>query len=271
MANSIITSLDENYTVAEIKLLLASSRTKTIVVVEGDDDVRLFTTLLAEDVSLVQSFHSKLGVESWITSEFAGQNRVIGIRDKDYQIAPLDDRIFYCDYCCSEMMIISNDSCFSRVFSNYCNVPIPALDLREKCLRCLELLSKLRFMNETNNWKVKFDGVKPAVLYNNNQTTMNDNIITSLNNMNPENCLSESRIELLKNRFPNSFNQIELLEITNGHDFIELMHGLGKVKESIKALGKGFRTSFGKLEFVNTLLYKHLNNYQVNNNLHIVD
>ena len=99
MADSIRKCLNEADTVSELKLLLSASKDKTFVIVEGDDDVRLFKSLLGCKASLVQSYQSKLGVEKMIKNHFPRQKRIIGIRDKDYQKKPLCNRLFYCDYC----------------------------------------------------------------------------------------------------------------------------------------------------------------------------
>ena len=56
MADSIRKCLDQNDTIEELKLLLSDSKDKVFVVVEGDEDVRLFMSLLREEACLVQSF-----------------------------------------------------------------------------------------------------------------------------------------------------------------------------------------------------------------------
>lgn len=92
MDDSIRKCLDEADTVSELKLLLSASKDKTFVVVEGDDDCRLFKSLLGKNVDIVQSYQSKLGVEKMIKRHFPRQKRVIGIRDKDYQEKPICNR-----------------------------------------------------------------------------------------------------------------------------------------------------------------------------------
>ena len=70
MADSIRKCLDQNDTIEELKLLLSDSKDKVFVVVEGDEDVRLFMSLLREEACLVQSFKGKLGVEEMIKVHF---------------------------------------------------------------------------------------------------------------------------------------------------------------------------------------------------------
>lgn len=271
MADSIRKCLDEADTVSELKLLLSASKDKTFVVVEGDDDVRLFKSLLGCKVSLIQSYQSKLGVEKMIKIHFPKQKRVIGIRDKDYQKKPLCNRIFYCDYCCAEMMIIANDDCFERICNSFCNTSIEPKTLRSNCLKCLEYLSKLRYLNEKKKWKVVFDGIKPSVLYDVNQSIMDKNILEHLNKCNPTNQISTKRLLSVQTTFPGKCKEEDLLYITNGHDFINIFYCLGNMKEGIKFVGKALRSSFGKTEFQHTQLYNKLFDYQQKHALNIID
>ena len=271
MADSIRKCLDENDTIAELKLLLSASKDKVYVVVEGDDDVRMFKNLLGCKTYLVQSYQSKLGVEKMIHINFKKQPRVIGIRDKDYQNKPIDKRIFYCDFCCSEMMIVSNDDCFTRIYNAFCDTSIDAMKLRFICLQYLEYLSKLRCLNEKKKWNIKFDGISPNSLYDSDMSKMNLNIIEYLNKRNPNNIISKKRQDDVESLFQKNLNEKELLNITNGHDFINLFHWLGKVKNSINSVGNSFRASYGKIEFKQTKLYNNLLKFQHSNFLSIVD
>lgn len=271
MADSIRKCLDQNDTIEELKLLLSDSKDKVFVVVEGDEDVRLFMSLLREEACLVQSFKGKLGVEEMIKVHFPRKKQIIGIRDKDYQKKPLNNRIFYCDYCCSEMMVVANDECFIRVSNSICKEVSKAKTLRLMCLQCLELLSEIRYLNERKKWGIKFEGLRLTKLYDPNQSIMDYNIIQNLNKMNPKNLLSAKRLALLKRFFPFKHNEEELLDITNGHDFMNIFHCIGKVGMKISETGKVFKISFGKNEFKQTKLYKDLLKFQQKMGLLIVD
>ena len=271
MADSIRKCLDEADTVSELKLLLSASKDKTFVVLEGDDDIRLFKSLLGCKVGLVQSYQSKIGVEKMIQVHFPREKHVIGIRDKDYQQKPLSNRIFYCDFCCLEMMVIANDEVLERVYNSYCNTVIGATVLRLTCLRHLELLSELRCLNEREKWNVKFDGINPQVLYDEDQSAMDENVIRYLNSCNPDNTISDERYSAVKKQFPIKNSENELLYIANGHDFTSIFHYLGKIKESKIVIGKALRSSFGKNEFKKTQLYRKLLEYQQKNKIAILD
>ena len=163
MVNSVREKLDEADTISEIHLMLGHNKNIVCVVVEGEDDQKLFRPLLSDNVEIFQSYASKIGVDKIVKDHFPRNKRVIGIRDKDYLTKPVNKRIFFCDYCCAEMMIISLNSCFERIYSNFYKKGILDSDsLRLHCLKRLEKLSKFRQLNEKNGWHIRFDGIKPG-------------------------------------------------------------------------------------------------------------
>lgn len=271
MANSVRDKLDEIDTVSEIKLLLAHDKKCVCVVVEGEDDQRLFGPLLEKNVELLQSYASKNGVDEIIKKYFPKNKRVIGIRDKDYQTKPVSRRIFHCDYCCAEMMIVAIDDCFKRVYFNfYRGKQYNFVELRLHCLERLETLSKLRKLNEVALWRVKFDMIKPGSLYDDDKRQMNSNIITVLNGCNQANPIDGTRIALCAKLRP-CITIDDYLNITNGHDFINLLlHMCNNRNCSIKSIESSLRSTFGIAEFRQTILYKSLYNYQSTANLDIV-
>ena len=119
MVNSIKDKLDEADTVSEIKLTLTHNPNNVCVVVEGTDDQNLFRPLLLDNVEIFHSYASNVGVDNIVQNYFLGNKRVIGIRDKYYLTSPINDQCFFCDYCCAEMMIISVDGCFDRLYCNF--------------------------------------------------------------------------------------------------------------------------------------------------------
>ena len=119
MVNSIRDKLNEDDTVSEIRLMLGHNRETVCLVVEGEDDQKLFHSLFSNNVDIFQSYASSTGVDNIVNNYFFGNKRVVGIRDKDYLDHPINDQCFFCDYCCAEMMVISIDSCFDRLYCNF--------------------------------------------------------------------------------------------------------------------------------------------------------
>lgn len=269
MVNSIRDKLDESDTVSEIRLLLGTSKTKVCAIVEGEDDVKLFTPLLSKDVDLLQSYSSREGVLEIVRKHFSKNKRVIGIRDRDYKQISKNKRIFYCDYCCAEMMVIGVDRCFERLYLNFYKGSLKSDDLRLDCLKHLEQLSKYRMLSECRNWKIRFDGISPTRLYDDNISQMNMNILSEINRQNPSNPLTAQRQQLCAS-LPACRSLEELLQITNGHDFVNLFCKMSVNNTSIKAIEATLRGVFGPEEFKQTQLYKDLAAYQQKKKLNIL-
>lgn len=274
MVNSVREKLNEEDTISEIRLMLGYSKSTVCVVVEGEDDQKLFRPLLSENVELFQSYASKIGVDNIVKKHFPRNRRVIGIRDKDYLVKPVSKKSFFCDYCCAEMMIISLDSCFERLYCNfYKKQTFDSNTLRLYCLEHLEKLSKLRQLNEQNHWNVVFDGIKPGKHYKDDISVMNAELLAELNTQNPTNPIDSAR-EAICNSLPTCSTVNEYLSITNGHDFVNLFCIVCLDKHSktgIETIEATMRGTFGKDDFRQTMLYTNLFTYQKSKNVRIVD
>lgn len=273
MVNSIRDKLDETDTISEINLTLNYNKNTVCVVVEGEDDQKLFRPLLSNNVEIFQSYASNTGVDNIVKNYFFGNKRVIGIRDKDYLTVPVNDQCFFCDYCCAEMMIISVDNCFDRLYCNfYKNGRMNSMDLRLHCLERLEKLSKLRMVSYTADWGVIFDGIKLSNHYKINIEEMNIDIIKALNKINPNNQIDKSREDICDG-LPKCSNIEEYLQITNGHDFVNLFCKVATSKygqASIKSIETTMRGAFSIDDFKSTLLYSNLLTYQMVNKITIL-
>ena len=273
MVNSIKDKLDEADTVSEIRLTLTHNPNNVCVVVEGTDDQNLFRPLLLDNVEIFQSYASNVGVDDIVQNYFGGNKRVIGIRDKDYLTSPINDQCFFCDYCCAEMMIISVDGCFDRLYCNFYKAGrMNSEEIRLYCLERLEKLSKLRKMNFVSGWKVKFDGIKPSKHYKADICAMEKDIISELNLINPTNQIDTVRLRIC-DKLPKCNNLSEYLLITNGHDFVNLFCRVATNtygQASIRAIETTLRGTFGIADFKTTTLYKNLSAYQAINKIKIV-
>ena len=272
MVNSIKEFLSESDTISEIKLLLPYDKNKVIVVVEGDYDKDLFGSLLSSNIDIIQSYGGCSQLENIVCNHFKDEDRVIGIRDKDYLEIPAAEKCFFYDYSCAEMMIVSLDSCFERLFIKfYRGGKMSSSELRLFCLEHLEKLSKLRKLSFQLGWKIRFDGIKPSHCYDPSVEQMDKTIVAELNRMNPGNEIDSSRIELCE-ELPKCESLQDYLMITNGHDFVNLF---AKVAGRKKKAGEdnveiSMQSTFGPEEFKVTSLYNSLLSYQTNKKVVIV-
>lgn len=271
MANSIRDNLDANDTISEIKLLLSKSRKNVCIVVEGINDQRLFKPLLADNVLLLQSYSGKRDILT-IVKQFPRNMRVIGIRDRDYTTKSGSKRIFFNDYCCAEMMIISLDDCFRRTYSYFYKGELSFSDLRMYCFEHLEQLSKVRKLNEINNWSINFETFKISNIYDNDIIEMNKKLINAIVNC-KVNKVSKHQLEQC-HFLKKCISITDFLEITNGHDFVEMFKIMCAEKRKSpnnREIESNIHGTFGPQEFKKTKLYSTLMDYQVKKKLVIIN
>ena len=272
MNNSIRSGLDMISTINEIRLSLPADRQKVFVILEGTDDISLFAPLLSDNVNLYESYSGKQGLENIVHNHFLNVYRVIGIRDKDYQATPICSQIFYCDYCCAEMMIMSSIECFER-FCTSCRVfKSDYGSFRGEILKNhnkIVFLSCARKLNEEQNWGVRFDGIKPNKLFDDNLTIFEGNILSEINNQNPNNVIDAQRQHQICNEMLFHVSEDDLLNITNGHDFMDLfLHYLpNESKINKKTVACIANSSFSVEAFNKTILFGELKNYSALHNV----
>ena len=268
-SNSIINNLSPANAISEISLLLFEPKhlIKTFIIVEGNHDCKLLASLLVSDTILIESYGSKNDVIAIVKQ--LRRKRIIGIVDRDYDHIDYGKRIFFYDYSCAEMMMISNDVCMEktlinvgyRYYSNY-------NDVRLDILKAIEIQGYARKMSFLNNWRIKFDGVKPSNYYHTDASILKMHLISEINSKSPIEKIIGDRKKMIDCYIQNpSF--VYLLNIANGHDFIQLFCNNYAKNTSIKHLAGLLRTAFGPDSFHSTRLYLNLKAYQINKNLRI--
>lgn len=278
MANSITENLNANDTISEMLLMLGQKKNRVCVIVEGVNDQKLYAPLLSDNTTIFQSYSGKKDVVT-ILKHFPHNKRVIAILDRDYEKKSKFNRLFYCDFSCAEMMIIAQDDCFDRTYSNFYRGTNFAngAELRLYCLRHLEMLSKMRQLNERKGKGIRFKSISMDNIYENDIMIMNSNIVNELKKCNND----ESKIREIKKIFTKCSSMIpcvtlkDFLDITNGHDFLDLLFQICSkscgTNISIKEIEANIRGTFGKTEFKRTFLYSNLNSYQIKKKISIVN
>lgn len=273
MINSIRDALSVNDAISEISLIVSYDNNKVCVVVEGKDDQKLFRPLLASNVEIFETYSACNGVDIILQTSKLKNKRVIGIRDKDYLEKPINERCFFSDYCCAEMMIISIDDCFDRLYSNfYLGNDKKSDELRFYCLQRLEKLSKIRKANYDFGWNMSFRSVNPLSFYDKDVCEMNKKLLSLINRSN-NNFIDAERERICENIIKCE-NLDDYLMITNGHDFVKLF--LKTILEKNKNISKesissSMRATFGLESFKKTNLFKKLLAYQENNHIAILN
>ena len=235
------------------------------LLVEGKDDEALLYHIMNDNIDIIVC-SGKEDVLKRLESDY--KINYIGIIDMDYEYNYNNSRIFLYDYCCLEMMILSDKGIMKKI----------AKEFKVKVEEILDIIFNLLFIslarkyNHYHKLGINFEPLKDVLIYYDISKNKIDNY---------------KMIELLKKRDNNkvigqhdykkliykigkiqNFNKNKLLKITNGHDFLNIFYKLAKSNE--REFWRFTRGAYNKNIFKKTKLYKKLLEYQNKNNLKIL-
>ncbi|MBV7271625.1 DUF4435 domain-containing protein [Clostridiaceae bacterium UIB06] len=276
--NSIRANLSKDDIISEIRLSLGADikQEHTFLVVEGEDDLKFWKNIANEKVILFESFTGKTGITEIVEEYFTSNPRVIGIRDRDYECGHIYNKIFYYDCCCMEMMLVKNDEVFNNIYSEYYSGRLSSNELRDVLLKQLKYLSLIRKNNETMGLGIKIDGVSITNAFDEEtQNIQNEKIILKLNQMNQQYfAINVDKLSQINSQNAIVLNTEELLEINQGHDFIELFAAFCRKPRgssaSSKNIAASLRCAYRKRDFTYTELYLQLVSYSNTHNIVII-
>lgn len=268
--NSIKSHLSKGTAVSEIKLLLSHDTEKLnmLVVVEGEDDVKLLNKFCEKGVRIIESYSGKLGVEEILDFEKLDDFRVIGITDRDYSYNTSHKRMFYYDKCCQESMIFNFNSVINSLCSEYYEGDMNPLELKKHIMSELYFISSLRYSNYINSLGIKFNGISIHNIISNELGLDENNLLTNLSKINSNRDLTDVDMMIVESDYNN-----DPLMYINGHDLItffkELCNKSKPNKKLVKSdrISSSFRIAFQDEHFMQTNLYKDTNNYSNKNGL----
>lgn len=265
--NSIKKNLTKDSIISNIKLLLGADieKKKAFIVVEGEDDIKFLRKFVEENVTLYESFSGKCGVEEIVNSNEICDFRVIGIRDKDYCSDVNNNRIFFYDRCCLEMMIVDYDESFDSIYCEFYKGETTLTDLKKHILNELFKVSKARKYNEENKIGINFNGLSFQKIIDNEYKLDKEKFIQQLKKLNSGKSIDFNNINNIINE-SESLERFNLLDITNGHDFIFFFKVIchkncDRNYANEKEISSVLRGSFGKNSLKKTNLYKNVNHY----------
>ena len=276
--NSIRDNLSKEDIIAEIRLTLSAdiAHKKSIIIVEGQDDILFLNGKLDKDVLIEESFSGKLGVIEIV--DFFADNRVIGICDSDYETTLHQPPIFYYDYCCLEMMIISCINAFSPFCNVYYSGNKTCEELRKRVLVDLLRLSMYRKKNTELSWGLNFKGLSFPKYYNKRTKEMEvANLDNDIYRINPGK--SQAEFQAYKRIVTESTNEeyslVDLYRITQGHDFINcyktiISFSRKRHEPSESELFHCMVSSYHYENFSESQLFQTLSLYQQDNHLSIL-
>ena len=275
-SNSIRSNLTKEDIISDITLCMGADidRKNIYLLVEGEDDIRLLHPYISENVLIYESYDGKKGVEVIVNDRFLDNKRVIGIRDRDYQQEPTSEKIFFYDYNCMEIMLISNDDIIDNLCFEYYKGSLLSRELWNCISNELKILSVIRKYNETKQWGIILKGLSANQGFNTETEKMdNDVIVRKVNQMNG-NFISEQILSDIYDEVSGVWSQEQLYYGTQGHDFCTLFATIcnNYRKRGIKPIEvqASARCTFRWSDFVKTKLYLSVKEYSQVHSLKIL-
>lgn len=255
----------EAYNIDNMFLLLSEDfgHQRGFVFLEGEDDFNFFRDQLAPVAIGVEYYGTcgRHGIEKALQDERLQDDRVIGICDRDYSETDAD-RIYYCDKCCLELMVLSNAEVWAAFCEKYYPCGEEPFRAILRILRELAPISMLRRENAHENEGIRginFRGLALGKYFDLNAHTLcMPEIFTNYGwEEHYEHCCSLAE----------QLTEDELYDYTNGHDICKI---LGLVCEDRKGtmgeqrVRNALYKSYGRENFRMTELYGSLRQYQSN-------
>ncbi|MBI5516555.1 MAG: DUF4435 domain-containing protein [Deltaproteobacteria bacterium] len=141
-------------------------QTLTLVVVEGDDDVKLYGGLLNEARCRIQPAYGKPMVQETMTILLErGANGVVAIVDADFTRLGLGVSAFansvFTDYHDAECMLI-NSPALAQVLREFGSGTTTLECVRQRLFELARVLGYFRFASQRESWRLRFDGLDLA-------------------------------------------------------------------------------------------------------------
>lgn len=277
-ANSIHSNLSKDDIIADIRLTLSADfeHEKTVIVVEGEDDIVFFNGKLHPDVDLHESFSGKKGVEEIVT--FFSDSRVIGICDTDYDQPSQCPQFLYYDFSCLEMMLISNDSVFRPFCYTYYHGKLSPDEVRFQLLFDLRWLSYCRKLSSERGWSLRFNGISISAAFSQETKMLNIPILISqLSRINSGFIENRERLQEISAECRKDCPLEQYFLITQGHDFLyyfqALCESVHHTKRRLPGQSELFRSlvcACRKEDFMDSKLYRSLYDYETTYGLTIL-
>ena len=260
-------SIDD--TINEIHLAIRSNRGEypVFVLVEGTDDVKVYSKLFFEDKVTLRSTAGKRNIHKALEKISHETKQFIAIRDADFDHLdnkrPEFESLFLTDKHDIEMTMLSFPEAVKNPLREFL-LQDEADNILQDAMRGMEHISYIRWFNEIFQCRLDFDfGIADFI----RKKKTNAELITILNNRSKNKSYAVSQIEI--DNFINSHRTDDYFNLCNGHDVLAFI-ALGISETSKKELPKLLRAGFKREYFFNTVLYRNILEWQIRNSLSII-
>lgn len=250
-----------------------------VIIVEGKNDKKLLEKMFNDNtVKIIPSGSGENKLEDIVNNKFKDKDRVIAIRDKDYNETSSSEKVYFYDYNSSEIMMISNDDTFKSICSEYYSDCGSYDSLRTRILSNLKVISILRIKNskfQNEEDKISFSGLSFGGKWDSiKNRLLAVKVLEQLEEHNKNKIMKKSIIVDIIKELKTQWTLEEYLYNTQGHDFMKLFAIIcsnteegSNVKEGI-ATGT-LRAAFKFEDFKKTNLYKRLLLYSKNKQINM--
>jgi hypothetical protein len=258
--------------ISEIKLARHSNLGKDIVfvLVEGIDDVKLYSKLFLEDNITLRSTEGKNNIYKALKELTGTTKQFIAIKDADFDHLnkknPEYEALFFTDKHDIEMTMLAYPEAVRSVLAEYL-LPEKSDERVREAMQGVAYLSYIRWFNEVEKCGLDCKGIIHSV----KEGMTNAELIALVKSRSKSECREVSQTEIddfiEKNKTDDYFN------LCNGHDVIVCM-AITISKESEKTsegkLAKDLRLSFSNEYFLHTTLYSNILAWQKKNGFNIL-
>ena len=276
-SSTVSETIDEVVIDLEREIWNPSNTGKIAVIVEGEDDIKLYQKLFNKDSVFLYCADNWYFVVEATKRLSAFQNRIIGIKDADFDsVLGIDyssiPNLFQTDTHDAETLIINNE-----IINNLLMEYVGDIDdtLISNISEQLSWYSHLRLFNQVNQFGIRFKGFKIGKIYSKpNYTIDPDSFLQKVkehgDNSKITNFPNKYDIENIKTAIPIA----DPLMLSNGHDLTNCIgiYLTGKTKGggiSGKDICRQLRIHYNINIFKNTDLYKNIDNWSSQYNYHL--
>ena len=281
-------SLDKNHYEGEVRLWKNARKDGTVaVIVEGKSDELFYQKFFDEHTTFfsVDGFKNVIDVVKSIENDI---NEAIGIIDADFRHCTKEEfhyeNIFLTDYHDIEMMMISTNAWNEVVNFHSSKTKLKAFQakhsklLRDFIIEMAKPLAALRYLNNLKNIglifktysKSKFDYIDYSKFIDQNDFVINiEHMIGTVENKSQKQNYFKNNPQLIAefNTILNS--NFNLLDFCNGHDILNILSlalkkAIGKKNISGDELEEFFIVAYQYDDFIKTVLYSNLKNWELN-------
>ena len=174
------------------------------------------------------------------------------------------------------MMLIQSDNAFRSIYYEYYDGLLYPNILRQELLGQLKYLSLIRKNNEMKNWGLKISGISINDSFSNHRRLLlTPKILDSLNKINADFFIVNiDKLREIDEENERTTSYEDLLDITQGHDFMYLFSAFCRKKRGRAASDKeiiaSLRCAYQISDFKSSQLYSDLTTYETAHTLRIV-